>query len=184
MSHEEIAAIVRAEIGRLMPLLQGRAPAASLPGAPPAAADAFDDDAKRALLCVPDEKDFISISAASQKLGYLVERVRLVEDVYERLDDGWSLVVVAHAFPEDPEGGKAILRRLAGLTPEQRRDMTVAFLSSKYKSMDGLPAFVLAADFVIASSDVGRVIELLREGIRGKEKLYRAFRKSLSKLAV
>lgn len=184
---EEIAALVRAEIGRLLPmLLQGRGAPAPSPGGGllPPVADAFDDDVKRALICEPDEKGFIALSAAAQKLGYGVERIRKVEDSYERLDEGWSVVLVAHSFPEDAEGGKAILRRLAGLTPEQRRDMTVVFVSSKYKSMDGLPAFVLAADFVIASSDLSRATELLREGIRGKEKLYRAFRKSLAKLVV
>lgn len=172
-----VAEIVRQEMLRLLGDRLGiREEEQALQLGPP------EDDRPRALVCDPNGQSAGTIETALKQLGYQVEILGGLQDSFQALDQGYELVAIAHAFPEDPEGGKTLLRKLAGSSSERRRHTFVAFVSPKYKSLDGLPAFVLGADLVIASADLPRTLEILREGIRGKAHLYRAFERAQAQL--
>lgn len=181
LSREQIAEIARQEVRRAMALV--------LPGAPSVVATAIGDlvagdsaDERRALVCESDDVIASHFLRALATLGFRTERSADLDESMQRVEDDFNVVVVGHAFGANQDGGKEVLRKLAGWRPERRRTTLVAFVSPKFKSLDGLPAFVLAADIVIASSDAPRALDLLKEGIRGKEQMYRAFQRATAKL--
>ena len=185
---DDVSTAVQRELQKLMPLLMARG-GASVSAAVPANAPALPgiekmtDGQPLALVAVASDEEATPVREAFLSLGYRVVRVNTMKKALSQLDDREpQCIVVGSAFPGEEGGGKSLLRRLSGLTPEQRRATVVSFISPKFKSMDGLPAFVLGADFVIASADLSRVRDLLREGIRGKEQMYRAFRRAQQRL--
>lgn len=140
------------------------------------------EDELHALVCEADDGLAQAITRALGAFGYDVERCRTTADGQAKVDEGFAFVAVGTPS-DDPEGGKALLRRMAAFAPDRRRAITTAFITTKHKSMDGLAAFVLAADFVIAVADIGRAADLIRDGLRGKEQLYRGLRRAQAKLS-
>ncbi|MFN7974535.1 MAG: hypothetical protein U0166_19650 [Acidobacteriota bacterium] len=169
VDRDEAADIVRREVQRIFGETLGLQPSNT------STSSGLENDMPEALVCEPDAAVARALDGALRSLGYQIDVQTGLQESFQALDQAYDLVVVGHAFAEDPEGGKTLLRKLAGGSPERRRHTFVAFVSPKYKSLDGLPAFVLGADIVISSADVGRAMELLREGIRGKAQLYRVF---------
>ncbi len=115
------------------------------------------------------------MAAALAELGYGVVVAADKAAAEAKLDEGCGVVVIGEAFGQEQDGGRSLLRRLGGLPPAQRRSTVAILVSSKFRTGDGLPAFVLGADAVVSSKDLANAKQVLKEAISGKEELYGPF---------
>ncbi len=132
---------------------------------------------KEALVCEDEALFQVAISEILERMGYKVELASTREAALTALRTSrYDLVTVDNCFPDDPEGGYAILQAINGLPPEVRRRMFVAFVSVDLSTMDTRSAFILGANLTVSKKDVKRLDRILAEGMRAHEKLYRVFR--------
>jgi len=131
--------------------------------------------AKSALVCLDAEAERQSVSGALAKLGYAVLVATDMKEAESKIDERHRVVVIGETFGREQDGGRSLLRRLGGLPPARRRSTVVTLISTKFRTGDGLPAFVLGADAVVSSKDLGDARRVLERAISGKEELYGPF---------
>ncbi|MGC8762762.1 MAG: response regulator [Acidobacteriota bacterium] len=132
---------------------------------------------KEALVCEDEALFQVAVSEILERMGYRVELAASRDAALEALrKNRYDLVTVDNCFPDDPEGGYAILQAINALPPEVRRRMFVAFVSVDLSTMDTRSAFVLGANLTVSKKDVKRLDRILADGMRAHEKLYRVFR--------
>lgn len=132
---------------------------------------------KEALVCEDEALFQVAVAEALERMGYKVELASTRDAALEALrKNRYDLVTVDNCFPDDPEGGYAILQAINALPPEVRRRMYVAFVSVDLSTMDTRSAFILGANLTVSKKDVKRLDRILAEGMQAHEKLYRVFR--------
>jgi predicted Zn finger-like uncharacterized protein len=135
------------------------------------------DGEKEALVCEDEALFQVAVTESLERMGYTVELAPSRAAALEALrKNRYDLVTVDNCYPDDPEGGYAILQAINALPPEIRRRMFVAFVSVDLSTMDTRSAFVLGANLTVSKKDVKRLDRILAEGMRAHEKLYRVFR--------
>lgn len=135
------------------------------------------DGGKEALVCEDEALFQVAVAEILERMGYKVELAPSRAAALEALrKNRYDLVTVDNCYPDDPEGGYAILQAINALPPEVRRRMFVAFVSVDLSTMDTRSAFILGANLTVSKKDVKRLDRILAEGMRAHEKLYRVFR--------
>jgi CheY-like chemotaxis protein len=131
---------------------------------------------KTALVCEDEALFQVAISEALEKLGFQVETAKSKQESLEALGrKSFGLVTVDNRFPDDAEGGYAILQQINAMNPEVRRRMTVAFISADLSTMDTQSAFILGANLTVSKKDVRRLDQILLQGIREHRNAYKVF---------
>ena len=152
------------------------APAAPAPAAPPTGMVPLKPTAQpgdRALVALDDKRRAQEIAAPLAMLGYEVDIVSDTEGVRVIEQGAHAIVVMARTVAES--GALTAYQRLFLLNSDIRRGFFLILVGDEYTTGDGVQAFVVHGDLVVASPDAGRCEVVLRERLIERSRLFRVF---------
>jgi len=149
------------------------APAAAVPIKPTAL------PGERALVALDDRQRASELARSLTRLGYEVD-VMADADGVRALDQG-AHAVVAMARTVAESSSLTCYQRLFLVPSDLRRQFFLILVGDEYTTGDGVQAFVVHGDLVIASPDAGSCEAVVRERYIERGRLFRVFVESKRK---
>jgi hypothetical protein len=128
---------------------------------------------ERALIALDDKQRANEIARALAALGYECDVVSDADGV--RIVEQAAHVIVVMARTVAEEGALTCYQRLFLLNSDLRRGFFLILVGDEYTTGDGVQAFVVHGDLVIASPDAGSCEATIRERLIERTRLFRVF---------
>jgi len=128
---------------------------------------------ERALVALDDRVRAGEMARSLGVLGYEVDIMSDAEGV--RMIELGSHVIVVMARTVAESGAFTCYQRLFVLNSDLRRGFFLVLVGDEYTTGDGLQAFVVHGDLVIASPDAASCEAIIRERLIERTRLFRAF---------
>jgi len=158
-------------------------PAESAPAAPSAASTIplkpTALPGERALVALDDKQRAGELTRSLMRLGYEVDIMPDAEGV--RAMELGAHVIVAMARTVAESGALTCYQRLFLLPSDIRRQFFLILVGDEYTTGDGVQAFVVHGDLVVASPDAGSCEAIVRERLIERARLFRVFIESKRK---
>lgn len=141
-----------------------------------------DEDIQTAMICEPDEHIKGRIKPALTQMGYQITeaidpRMALRNMRYHVYD----LIVVNEVFGANDPNSNGILIFMERMGMAVRRNIFVALLSTRFRTMDQMTAFNKSVDLIINLENLNELEKILTRAIKQKEAFYRIFKESMKK---
>lgn len=149
------------------------APAAPAPRPPSAPVKPTALPGERALVAMDDRPRAAEIARCLGLLGYEVDIMADADGVRAIEQSTHVIVVMARTVAES--GALTCYQRLFLLNSDLRRGFFLILVGDEYTTGDGLQAFVVHGDLVVASPDAGSCEVVIRERLIEKGRLFRVF---------
>lgn len=147
------------------------APAAPRPAAAPLKPTALPGE--RALVALDDKQRAAEIARCLGLLGYEVDIMADADAVRAIEQAAHVIVVMARTVAES--GALTCYQRLFLLNSDLRRGFFLILVGDEYTTGDGVQAFVVHGDLVVASPDAGSCEFVIRERLIERSRLFRVF---------
>jgi hypothetical protein len=143
------------------------APASSIPLKPTAL------PGERALVALDDRQRGAELAKSLTRLGYEVDIMTDAEGVRAMELGAHTIVAMARTVAES--GALTCYQRLFLLPSDIRRLFFLILVGDEYTTGDGVQAFVVHGDLVVASPDAGSCETVVRERLIERNRLFRVF---------
>jgi hypothetical protein len=160
-----------AEASGAAPVETGATPASAISSMVPLKPTALPGE--RALVALDDKVRAGEMARSLGVLGYEVDIMSDAEGV--RMIELGSHVIVVMARTVAESGAFTCYQRLFVLNSDLRRGFFLILVGDEYTTGDGLQAFVVHGDLVIASPDAASCEAIIRERLIERTRLFRAF---------
>ena len=142
--------------------------------------DFIEEEGKIALVCESDTVVRDGIVRALELLEYHVSEAKGNRDALRSLRyKAYDLVVVDEYFgTKDPERN-GVLIYLERLHMDVRRNMFIALISDRFRTMDHMMAFCKSVNLVINKKNIKDVEKILSRNITDYEMFYRIYKETL-----
>ena len=134
---------------------------------------------ERALVALDDKQRAGELTRSLMRLGYEVDIMPDAEGV--RAMELGAHVIVAMARTVAESGALTCYQRLFLLPSDIRRQFFLILVGDEYTTGDGVQAFVVHGDLVVASPDAGSCEAIVRERLIERARLFRVFIESKRK---
>ena len=128
---------------------------------------------ERALVVLDDKRRSAEIAASLGLLGYEVDIMSDADGI--RVLDQMAHVIVVMARTVAESGAMTCYQRLSLLNSDTRRSFFLILVGDEYTTSDGVQAFVVHGDLVIASPDTASCEGIIRERLVERTRLFRVF---------
>ncbi len=144
--------------------------------------DFVDEEGKTALICESDPSIREKISADIKLLGYMITEAATAKDALKSMRfHNYEVVVMNECFDATAPDENTVLRYLESLSMTVRRDMFVALVTERFRSMDNMAAFNKSVNLVINTKNIDDARAIIKRGISENTAFYRVFRESMQK---
>ena len=145
--------------------------------------DFVEEKGETALICESDPSIQTKISEAMKSLGYMITEATSAKDALKKMRfHAYDVVVLDERFDTTVPDENDVLRYLEGLSMGTRRDMFVALITERFRSMDNMAAFNKSVNLVINTKNINDVGTIVKRGVSENAAFYRIFKESLQKL--
>ena len=145
--------------------------------------DFVEAEGETALVCESDPAMREKISAAVKALGYMITEAASAKDALKKMRfHTYDVVVLNEHFDTDNPDHNDVLQYLEGLSMGIRRDMFVALVSERFRSMDNMAAFNKSVNLVINTKNIDDVETIFKRGVSENAAFYRVFKETLKKM--
>jgi CheY-like chemotaxis protein len=142
--------------------------------------DFIEEEGKTALVCEPNA---LLRKPIIEALGVMEYQITVAETAREALKrmryHVYDLVVVDEDFDTDNPEANGVLIYLERLGMGVRRNIFVAMVSSRHRTMDNMTAFLKSVNLIINSKNIDDIGKILSRGITEYLSFYRVFRDKL-----
>jgi hypothetical protein len=128
---------------------------------------------ERALIALDDRQRAAELARSLGRLGYEVDIMSDADGV--RAVDTGAHAVVAMARTVAEGGSLTCYQRLFLVPSDLRRQFFLVLVGDEYTTGDGVQAFVVHGDLVVASPDAGSCETVVRERLIERNRLFRVF---------
>jgi DNA-binding NtrC family response regulator len=116
-------------------------------------------------------------------MGYMITEATSAKDALKKMRfHTYDVVVLDERFDTTVPDENDVLRYLEGLSMGTRRDMFVALVTERFRSMDNMAAFNKSVNLVINTKNIDDVGTIVKRGVSENTAFYRIFKESLQKL--
>ncbi len=144
--------------------------------------DFLEEGVKTALLCEPDQVIRVKIRSALDNLGYQTTEPKSAREVLKQMRFHiFDMVVLNERFDTRDPDMNNILRYLQQLGMGDRRNIFVALVTDRFRTMDNMMAFNKSANLIVNLKNIDDIEKILKRGITDNELFYRVFKESLVK---
>jgi predicted Zn finger-like uncharacterized protein len=142
--------------------------------------DFIEEEGNTALVCESDADMRKKIISTLNLLEYHVTVSESGRDALKKMRyHQYDLVVINEAFHcADPDSNMVLLY-LERLNMSIRRDMYVAMISNKYRTMDQMMAFRHSVNMIINAKNIDDIGKIIQRGLTDHEFFYRVFKETL-----
>ncbi|MFW5958126.1 MAG: zinc-ribbon domain-containing protein [Desulfosalsimonas sp.] len=132
------------------------------------------------------EKDRETAEHIKEVLKVMDYNVTVPEDIREALRrmkyHQFDLIVLNEAFDSGNPDANGVLIYLQRLNMHMRRNIFVALLTERYKTMDNMAAFLKSVNIVVNLNDIKSFDRIIARGINENNLFYSVFKETLKKL--
>ncbi len=144
--------------------------------------DFVEEGTETALLCEPDPAIRAKIRTALEKMEYnTTEPKSAVEALKQMRFHVFDLVVLNELFDTHDPAKNDVLKYMAQLVMDTRRNIFVALLTDRFRTMDNMAAFNKSVNIIVNAKNVDEMEKILKRGIADNTAFYHVFKESLTK---
>ena len=142
--------------------------------------DFIEEEGQTALLCEQNPLVRKTITDALNLMEYQITVSESARDALKRMRyHVYDLIVVNENFDTDSPESNGVLIYVERLGMSVRRNIFVAMVSNRYRTMDNMMAFQNSVNLIINIKNVEDIGKILSRGITDNELFYRIFREGL-----
>lgn len=142
--------------------------------------DFVEEEGKTALVCETDPKLKEPIVDNLNLMEYHITEVENSRSALKKMRyHVYDVVVVNESFDTASPDSNVVLIYLERLSMTVRRNIFVAMLSKRFRTMDNMVALQKSVDIVINNKNINDVGKILSRGVTDKDFFYRAFKDTL-----
>ena len=142
--------------------------------------DFIEEEGLTALVCESNPLVRRTICEALELLEYQITEAESTRDALKRMRyHNYDLFVVNENFDTENPESNGILLYLERLSMGVRRNMFVALISSRFRTMDNMMALNKSANLIINIKNIEDIGKILSRGITDNEYFYRIFKATL-----
>lgn len=144
--------------------------------------DFIEEGVKTALLCEPDAALQKKIKTALYDMDYHITAPRLPKDALKQMRfHVFDMVVLNERFGTQNPDMNPVLNYLNRLNMSIRRNIFVALITDRYRTMDNMAAFNRSVNMIVNPKNIEEIEKILRRGISDDEAFYRVYKRALLK---
>ena len=145
--------------------------------------DFIEEEGKTALICESDGTIKEKMVSVLDLLEYHITIAANTRDALKKMRyHDYQIILVNENFDTKSPDTNGILIYLQRLDMTTRRNMIVALLTNRYRTMDNMMAFMKSVNMIINISDIDSFDKILTLGIGEHDFFYRIFFESLKKI--
>jgi len=145
--------------------------------------DFIEEEGLTALVCESNPLVQTTIAEALELMEYQITRAENTRDALKRMRyHNYDLFVVNENFDTDNPESNGILLYLERLIMLVRRNMFIALVSDRFRTMDNMMALNKSVNLIINIKNVEDIGKILSRGITDNEFFYRVFKGTLKEV--
>ena len=142
--------------------------------------DFIEEEGLTALVCEQNPIARKTIESALSLMDYQITVAESARDALKRMRyHVYDLIVVDENFDTKNPDANGVLIYLERLQMSTRRNIFVAMVSSRYRTMDNMMAFNASVNLVINIKNIEDIGKILGRGITDSELFYRIYKETL-----
>jgi predicted Zn finger-like uncharacterized protein len=142
--------------------------------------DFIEEEGLTAVVCEKDPLARKTIVDALNLMDYQITVAENARDALKRMRYHiYDLVVVDEVFDTSDPDANGIMIYVERLPMSIRRNMFVAMISTRYRTMDNMMAFNKSVNLIINTKNIDDIGKILSRGITDNELFYRIYKESL-----
>ena len=144
--------------------------------------DFVEEGVETALLCETDPAILAKIKIAVENMGYHTTEAQSALDALKQMRfHVFDMVVLNEKFDtEDPDNNN-VLKYLQQMSMDIRRNIFVALITERFRTMDNMAAFHKSINMVINLKNINEIEKILKSGVADSAVFYRVFKEVLAK---
>jgi predicted Zn finger-like uncharacterized protein len=144
--------------------------------------DFLEEGAKTAIVCENDPEYRIQIQEALEGLGFYITRASSARDLLKRMRfHTFDLVVIDERFDAANPDRNSVLRYFERMPMSARRNIFVALITKRFRTMDAMAAFHKSVNLVVNVTNLDALGKILKRGISDHQNFYRPFMEGLAR---
>ncbi len=144
--------------------------------------DFVEEGVETALLCEPDSAVRAKVITALYKMGYHTTAPQLPKDALKQMRfHVFDMVVLNERFGTQDPNMNNVLKYLDRINMSIRRNIFVALVTTRFRTMDNMAAFHKSVNLIINLKNINEIEKILRRGKTDFESFYRVYKQSLIK---
>jgi len=142
--------------------------------------DFIEEEGLTALVCEQNPIVKKTITDALGLMEYQITAAESARDALKRMRyHVYELIVVNESFSTENPEANGVLIYLERLTMNMRREMFVAMVSDRYRTMDNMMSLNKSVNMIINVKNIDDIGKILSRGITDNEYFYRIFKETL-----
>ena len=145
--------------------------------------DFVEEGIETALLCETDPVILPKIKIALENMGYHTTEAQSALDALKQMRfHVFDVVVLNEKFDAHDPDDNNVLKYLKELSMEIRRNIFVALITKRFRTMDNMAAFRESVNMVANLNNINEIEKILKSGITDNTIFYQVFKESLTKI--
>ena len=145
--------------------------------------DFIEEEGLTALVCEQNPLVRKTITDALELMEYQITAAESARDALKRMRyHVYDLIVVNESFNTDNPEANGVVIYLERLSMSTRRNMFVAMVSDRFRTMDNMMSLNKSVNLIINVKNVEDIGKILSRGITDSEYFYRVFKESLKEV--
>jgi predicted Zn finger-like uncharacterized protein len=145
--------------------------------------DFIEEEGKTALVCESDSERRKQIIEALHLMEFSTTEANHSRDALKKMRyHEYDLIVLNEEFDTPNHETNPIMMAIDRIQISSRRNIFVALISNRYRTMDSMTAFQKSVNIIINTKSMGDFGKILNRGMTDHEYFYRIFRETLKKL--
>jgi hypothetical protein len=144
--------------------------------------DFVEQGVETALLCEPDPAIRSKIITALYNMGYHTTAPQTYKDTLKQMRfHVFDMVVLNEQFGTRDPDMNSVLKYLDRLNMSIRRNIFLALITTRFRTMDNMAAFNKSVNLIINLRNINEIEKILRRGLADNKAFYRILKESLIK---
>ena len=144
--------------------------------------DFVEEGVETALLCEPEPAIRAKIITALYNMGYHTTAPQSHKDTLKQMRfHVFDMVVLNESFGTRDPDMNSVLKYLDRLNMSIRRNIFLALITTRFRTMDNMAAFNKSVNLIINLKNINEIEKILRRGLADNKAFYRIFKESLIK---
>lgn len=140
----------------------------------------IEEEGKIALICETDPVIRKSVTDVLILMEYHVTAAQDPRDALKKIRyQNYDVLVVNELFGSEDPDTNGVLIYLERLSMDTRRNMFVAMISERFRTMDNMMAFNKSVNLIINKENAAEVDKILSKGLTGYDMFYRIYKETL-----
>lgn len=145
--------------------------------------DFVEEGGKTALICESDPSTKAEMTSVLKEMNYQVTDTVSARDALKAMRfHVYDIVVLNEKFDTDNPDANNVLKYLERLPMGIRRNIFVALVSNRFRTMDNMAAFNKSVNTIINMENLNDFETIIKRGVADNEAFYHVFKETMKKM--